>query len=177
MRHTDRCCQGPLVGERQSSAAITTQYANADPVYRIKTAALPAKYAYFRTCRGDGHCGWRGELSMQLVASKLLPLTRPAIAFTYFEALLRLGDGQRFADEEGRLTSMANLLDNIGYHRDIWIDFADEAYELLRKLGSSVDAMDGTGPDILLQAFNDQSTSMSIITYFKVSSNYRRFID
>ena len=54
--------QGPLVGERQSSAAITTQYANADPVYRIKTAALPGKYAYFRTCRGDGHCGWRGEL-------------------------------------------------------------------------------------------------------------------
>lgn len=61
MRQTDRC-QGPLVGERQSSAAITTEYANADPVYRIKTAALPGKYAYFRTCRGDGHCGWRGEL-------------------------------------------------------------------------------------------------------------------
>lgn len=58
--HSDRH-QGPLVGERQSSAAITTQYANADPVYRVKTAALPAKYAYFRTCRGDGHCGWRGE--------------------------------------------------------------------------------------------------------------------
>jgi ubiquitin thioesterase protein OTUB1 len=49
------------VGERQSSAAITTQYANADPIYRVKTAALPAKYAYYRTCRGDGHCGWRGE--------------------------------------------------------------------------------------------------------------------
>ena len=53
--------QGPLVGERQSSAAITSQYATADPVYQVKTAALPAKYAYFRTCRGDGHCGWRGE--------------------------------------------------------------------------------------------------------------------
>lgn len=53
--------QGPLVGERQSSAAITTEYQNADPIYRIKTAALPAKYAFFRTCRGDGHCGWRGE--------------------------------------------------------------------------------------------------------------------
>jgi ubiquitin thioesterase protein OTUB1 len=50
------------VGERQSSAAITTQYATADPVYQVKTAALPAKYAFFRTCRGDGHCGWRGEL-------------------------------------------------------------------------------------------------------------------
>jgi ubiquitin thioesterase protein OTUB1 len=107
----------------------------------------------------------------------LLALTRPAIAFTYFEALLRVGDGQRFADEEGRLLSMANLLDNIGYHRDIWIDFAEEAYELLRKLGSSVDAMDGTGPDILLQAFNDQSVAMSIITYFKVSPDCPRFID
>ncbi|KAJ4989858.1 Ubiquitin thioesterase OTUB1 [Stagonosporopsis vannaccii] len=141
----------PLLGERQSSAAITTQYANADPVYRIKTAALPGKYAYFRTCRGDGHCGWR------------------AIAFTYFEALLRLGDGQRFADEEGRLISMGNLLDNIGYSRDIWIDFADEAYDLLRKLGHSVEVMDGNAADILLQAFNDMGISMAIITYFKPS--------
>lgn len=72
---------------------------------------------------------------------------------------------------------MANLLENIGYHRDIWIDFAEEAYELLRKLGSSVDAMDGTGPDILLQAFNDQSVAMSIITYFKVSPDCPRSID
>jgi len=49
------------VGERQSSAAITTQYANAEHVFQVKTAALPSKYAYFRTCRGDGQCGWRGE--------------------------------------------------------------------------------------------------------------------
>lgn len=49
-----------MVSERMSSAAITTEYANADPVYRVKTAALPNKYAYFRTCRGDGQCGWRG---------------------------------------------------------------------------------------------------------------------
>jgi hypothetical protein len=53
--------QGPLVGERQSSAAITAQYASADPVFRAKTLALPTKYAYYRSCRGDGHCGWRGE--------------------------------------------------------------------------------------------------------------------
>lgn len=70
MRPTD-CCQGPLVGDRQSSAAITTEYANADPVYRIKTAALPSKYAYFRTCRGDGHCGWRGELLRVLLLACL----------------------------------------------------------------------------------------------------------
>jgi ubiquitin thioesterase protein OTUB1 len=63
---------GPLVGDRQSSSAITTEYANADPIYRIKTAALPAKYAFFRTCRGDGHCGWRG-------ASPPSPLSCPCL--------------------------------------------------------------------------------------------------
>jgi hypothetical protein len=57
------------VGERQSSAAITTQYANADPVFQVKTAALPSKYAYFRTCRGDGQCGWRGELHRACLTS------------------------------------------------------------------------------------------------------------
>lgn len=39
--------QGPLVGPRQSTAAITTEYANGDPVYRAKTQvrvpALPAR--------------------------------------------------------------------------------------------------------------------------------------
>ncbi|KAF1941251.1 cysteine proteinase [Clathrospora elynae] len=141
---------GPLVGERQSSAAITTQYATADPVYRVKTAALPAKYAYFRTCRGDGHCGWR------------------AIAFTYFEALLRVGDVGKFEDEEARLNSLGNLLAHIGYSRDIWIDFAEEAFELLRKLAHSLRNMDGQAAEILLQTFNDTSESMAIITYVKL---------
>ncbi|KAH7402772.1 peptidase C65 Otubain-domain-containing protein [Pyrenochaeta sp. MPI-SDFR-AT-0127] len=141
---------GPLVGERQSSAAITTQYANADPVYRVKTAALPAKYAYFRTCRGDGHCGWR------------------AIAFTYFEALLRVADVTKFEDEEARLNSMGNLLEPIGYPRDIWLDFGEEAFDLLRKLADSLRAMDGAADDILLQSFNDMGVSMAIITYLKL---------
>lgn len=30
--------QGPLVGQRQPSTAITTEYASADPVYQAKTA-------------------------------------------------------------------------------------------------------------------------------------------
>ncbi|USP82447.1 hypothetical protein yc1106_09721 [Curvularia clavata] len=141
---------GPLVGERQSSAAITTQYATADPVYQVKTAALPAKYAYFRTCRGDGHCGWR------------------AIAFTYFEALLSLGDVGKFEEEEARLNSLGNLLDHIGYSRDIWIDFAEEAFELLHKLANSLRNMDGQAADILLRTFNDMGESMAIITYVKL---------
>ncbi|KAF2823489.1 cysteine proteinase [Ophiobolus disseminans] len=141
---------GPLVGERQSSAAITTQYANADPVFQVKTAALPEKYAYFRTCRGDGHCGWR------------------AIAFTYFEALLRVGDVSKFADEEARLLSLGNLLDHAGYQRDIWMDFAEEMTDLLRKLAESLQLMNGVAADILLNTFNDMGTSMAIITYVKL---------
>lgn len=67
---------------------------------------------------------------------------------------------------------MGNLLEHIGYSRDIWIDFADEAFELLRKLASSVHAMDGNAADILLQSFNDMGVSMAIITYFKASLDH-----
>ncbi|KAF2867845.1 peptidase C65 Otubain-domain-containing protein [Massariosphaeria phaeospora] len=141
---------GPLVGERQSSSAIATEYEAADPVYRIKTAALPDTYAYFRTCRGDGHCGWR------------------AIAFTYFETLLRIGDVNRLEDEEVRLSSMHNLLNLAGFSQHVYIDWVEEAFDLLRKLANSLRAMDGSGPDILLQTFNDMSTAMAIITYFKL---------
>lgn len=97
-------------------------------------------------------------------------LTLPAIAFTYFEALLRVGDVTKLEDEEARLNSLGNLLDHIGYSRDIWIDFAESAFELLRKLGNSLRNMDGAAADILLQTFNDMGESMSIITYVKVSS-------
>ncbi|KAK3217291.1 hypothetical protein GRF29_1g2599657 [Pseudopithomyces chartarum] len=139
---------GPLVGERQSSSAIATEYANADPIFRVKTAALPAKYAFFRTCRGDGHCGWR------------------AIAFGYFEALLHVADVTKFEVEEARLSSVNNLLNLAGHSEDLYIDFADEAYELLRKLAGSLQV--GNGAGLLLEAFNDYSVSMAIITYVKL---------
>lgn len=101
-------------------------------------------------------------------------LTRPAIAFTYFEALLRVGSAERLDDEVARLNSMGNLLEHIGFSRDIWIDFADEAFDLLRKLAASVHAMDGQDADILLQSFNDAGVSMAIITYFKASPDHLR---
>jgi ubiquitin thioesterase protein OTUB1 len=63
---------------------------------------------------------------------------------------------------------MGNMLDHIGYSRDIWIDFADGAFELLRKLADSLQRMDGLADQILLETFNDMNESMSIITYIKV---------
>jgi ubiquitin thioesterase protein OTUB1 len=91
-----------------------------------------------------------------------------AIAFTYFEALLRVGDVNKLDHEKGRLDSLGNMLANIGYSRDIWIDFAEEAFELLDKLANSLRAMDGQAENILLRTFNDMNESMAIITYVKV---------
>ena len=96
-------------------------------------------------------------------------LTRTAIAFTYFEALLHVGDVSKLDHEKGRLNSLGNLLSNIGYSRDIWIDFAEEAFELLDKLANSLRNMDGQAETILLRTFNDMNESMAIITYVKVS--------
>jgi hypothetical protein len=66
---------------------------------------------------------------------------------------------------------MGNMLDHIGYSRDIWIDFAEGAFDLMRKLADSLQLMDGAAADILLQTFNDVNESMSIITYVKVRNH------
>ncbi|KAL1630577.1 hypothetical protein SLS54_000448 [Diplodia seriata] len=138
---------GPLVGPRQSTAAITTEYANGDPIYRAKTQNLPYKYSHYRTCRGDGHCGWR------------------AVAFGYFEALQRVGDRHKFLEEQSRLRSLANLLNQIGLQADVYEDFADETLGLLGKLAKSPTVDDR----LLLEAFNDQMASLGIITHLKAS--------
>lgn len=106
----------------------------------------------------------------------VLVLTQTAIAFTYFEALLSVGDVNKFAEEEARLNSLGNLLDHIGYSRDIWIDFAEEAFELLHKLANSLRNMDGQAADILLHTFNDMGESMAIITYVKVGFVHLLFL-
>jgi hypothetical protein len=45
--NADRCSlQGPLVGERQPSSAITHEYATADATYQAKTAVSVDLYMY-----------------------------------------------------------------------------------------------------------------------------------
>lgn len=63
---------------------------------------------------------------------------------------------------------MANLFKIANLNEDMISDWADETFELMRQLVNSMQLMDGAAPDILLQAFNDYSRSMSYITYFKV---------
>lgn len=64
--------------------------------------------------------------------------------------------------------SMANLFNIAAIPYDVVLDFADDAFALLRKLAHVLRTAEGSADDVLLQAFNDQVVSMSIITYFKV---------
>ncbi|EME86592.1 uncharacterized protein MYCFIDRAFT_162177 [Pseudocercospora fijiensis CIRAD86] len=139
---------GPLVGQRQPSTAITTEYASADPVYQAKTQSLPQKYSYYRTVRGDGKCGWR------------------AVAFGYFEALIHHGDGNRFGMEEARLRSLGNVVLQSGYSQMVYEDFADTTYELLRELANAVNEnVDAVA--LLLERFNEDIVQDYIISHLR----------
>ncbi|KAF2273646.1 cysteine proteinase [Westerdykella ornata] len=141
---------GPLVGERQSTTELTAEYANGDPIYRTKTAALPRKYAFYRRCRGDGHCGWR------------------AIAFSYFETLIRVADVGKLDVEQVRLKSMQNLLNAAGHSDDIVGDFAEETFGLMQELAILMTTPNSDPCEHLLRNFNDYSRSMAIVTHFKL---------
>lgn len=88
-----------------------------------------------------------------------------AVAFCYFEALVRIADPYKFQEEVTRLKSMGNLMAEAGYEEAIYVDFADEAWDLLPKLAG---APAETAMAILLETFNDPNLSLAIITYFKV---------
>ena len=63
---------------------------------------------------------------------------------------------------------MRNLLNHAGFPEHTYEEFAEETYNLMKQLAASMRAMDGKASDILLEAFNDLSTSMGVITHFKV---------
>ena len=88
------------------------------------------------------------------------------MAFGYFETLIHLGDGNKFLEEETRLRSLSNVLNAAGYDAMLYEDFADETFELLRKVASAVQT--GTAEDVLLETFNDETLQNYVITHLKV---------
>jgi ubiquitin thioesterase protein OTUB1 len=92
----------------------------------------------------------------------------PAVAFSYFETLLRIGDSHKFLEEETRLKSMRNILNDAGFQEHLYEDFAEDTIDLLRETAAATD--DGVA---LLQAFNDSNRAMSIITYLKAGPSRR----
>ncbi|KAK5988300.1 Ubiquitin thioesterase OTUB1 [Cladobotryum mycophilum] len=140
--------EGPLVGEKTSSNAITQEYAKAEDTYVQKTMALPQTYSHYRPIQGDGNCGWR------------------AIGFSYYEKLIELGDRDRIEGEVARLMSLNHMLGRIGGYA-YYEDFADEAIGLLRDLAPHA-TNPGMAQVILYRRWNDKSVEGSLIYYFRL---------
>ncbi|KAL8816544.1 MAG: hypothetical protein Q9191_008310 [Dirinaria sp. TL-2023a] len=113
----------------------------------VEWQALPRKYSHYRTLRGDGNCGWR------------------ALAFGYFEALIRTGDSARVQAEAVRLKSMNNLLSVLRQDAEIYEDFVQETLDLLER--TRVDMNEDHGRN-LLASFNDDGISAAVITHFRI---------
>lgn len=97
-----------------------------------------------------------------------------AVIFGYYESLLRLGDKQKILEEETRLKSLHNILNQVGYQEYIYEIWADEAFLLLQEVAASIGQPDDEAA--LLAAFNDDNRSKSIMTYFKARSSHHCLI-
>ena len=89
-----------------------------------------------------------------------------AIAFGYFEALVRLGDPAKTRAEAGRLKTLNNLLDATGQEAFMYEDWVDLTLNLLEQTASISSAQDNEAA--LLEAFNDLETANAITQHFRV---------
>ncbi|PGH15276.1 hypothetical protein AJ80_05629 [Polytolypa hystricis UAMH7299] len=144
--------EGPLVRSKQSSNILKDEYANADPIYVAKTATLAQTHSHYRVMKGDGNCGWR------------------AVAFGYFESLLKLRDVTKVATELARIKDFNKLLDSVGQQEHLYDLFVDATVELLDKVSEAITT--GNEDDsFLLEAFNEEYNSSSIITHFRLMTS------
>ncbi|KAI0597228.1 peptidase C65 Otubain-domain-containing protein [Biscogniauxia sp. FL1348] len=142
--------QGPLVGDKTSSHAITAEYAKADPTFVAKTMALPQTYSHYRPIQGDGNCGWR------------------AIGFAYFETLIRCGDITQVQSELARLTNFNDYIEKIGGH-ERWLveDLVCETFELFEQVITAMSS--GHDPmDMVMAKFNDPDASQSLVYHLRL---------
>ncbi|KAK6353403.1 hypothetical protein TWF696_005369 [Orbilia brochopaga] len=141
---------GPLVGELQSSSILQDEYAGADSTFVKKTAALAPKYSNYRPVKGDGNCGWR------------------ALAFGYFELLLRTGDVEFIKYEQARIKSMNSLMDDVGMSEYLYEDFVDETMQLLSSIQESPVIDNPYDDKHLLATFNAEDKSNGIVTHLRL---------
>ena len=90
----------------------------------------------------------------------------PALAYGYFELLIRLGDPSRVLAEKARLLSMNNLLNSVDYYPDMYDEFVEETLKLLDQTAASLPCHDDGAA--LLETFNDEGLAGPIIYHFRV---------
>ena len=96
---------------------------------------------------------------------------RQALAYGYFEALLRAGNAMRIQSEIVRLKSLNNLLNAVGNDPMLYEDFVQETIDLLERTGADLPCVDDGA--MLLASFNDVGVTSSIITHFRVSPLFK----
>ena len=125
-------------------------------------------FSFFRSLLGDGNCGWRGNFARSRFIERSLSLYYGlAIAFGYFETLIRFALPEDFVRERLRLQGLDNLVG--GDLAMIWEDFRDPTLDLLQRVTSSTTYRQRS--EIILQAFNDSGTAGSIIQWFRVRNS------
>ncbi|RDA88348.1 hypothetical protein CP532_5630 [Ophiocordyceps camponoti-leonardi (nom. inval.)] len=142
--------EGPLVGDKTSSNAITHEYAKADQVYVEKTMALPQTYSHYRPIQGDGNCGWRDV----------------AIGFSYFEKLIEMANPDAIQAEVSRLVSYNQTLHTVGGY-SYFEDWAEEMTGLMRDLAGLV-ADQTAARALLMHSWNDESIESALIYYLRL---------
>ncbi|KAK3383514.1 peptidase C65 Otubain-domain-containing protein [Lasiosphaeria ovina] len=141
---------GPLIGNKMPSTAITEEYAKADPIYVQKTMALPQTYSHYRPVQGDGNCGWR------------------AIGFGYFETLIKSGNKALIESEKQRLETLNDFIETVGgLSAFVFQDMADETIELLQKIAGAIGNREKAMAE-LTEAFNNGDISNSIMYHFRL---------
>ncbi|TVY73153.1 Ubiquitin thioesterase otubain-like [Lachnellula suecica] len=184
--------EGPLVGEKKSSHAITEEYAKADPIYVAKTAAsisscfnctaltdprrcrrnTPIIGLYLGMAIADGGVGLPHRSFNALLAQLAGPAEAAPIitaGFSYFETLLRQGSKALLDEEVARMTSLDNLLTTVGgFEAWLFEDMVLETTNLLRDMADLVQTNPQGAADLLLQRFNDPEISNAIVYHFRL---------
>lgn len=87
-----------------------------------------------------------------------------AIAFGFFEQLLKLGDVNRIGMEHARVASLNGLLSMAGIASYIYEDFTEVTFDLFKIMAAGkVDVA------ALVNYFNDESCSNAIVMHFRVN--------
>lgn len=108
-----------------------------------------------------------GEVGLpRLIFKVATNLVFPAIGFSYFEKLVETGDQAQIEGEVARLTSMNQMLGNIGGYT-YYEDWADEAIGLLRELASCVSNREAAHA-LVNERWNDISVASGLIYYLRL---------
>lgn len=115
-----------------------------------------------------------GEVRSSSLVQSLLGAIRlrasQALAFGYFETLLRLGDASRMLEEAARFRAFEALMHAVGIP-DLYEDFIEPTADLLEQQAATLPNHDGGAA--VLAIFNEDAPSSQLTYSFKVVLNLK----